>query len=60
MCEAVSVQGEEFGGESGGRSVPRTGGGIPWVKVKRGAHIPEGSERILEGVTVKVWAWSGL
>lgn len=28
-------------GKVSGRSVTRTGGVIPWVKVKGGAHIPE-------------------
>lgn len=33
VCEAVSVQEREFGGKVSGRSVPRTGGGIPWGRV---------------------------
>lgn len=42
VCEAVSVQGGGVWWESEWVKCSRTGGGIPWVKVKGGAHIPEG------------------
>lgn len=42
VCEAVSVRRGGLVGKVVGEVFPGQVESIPWVKVKRGAHIPEG------------------